>query len=636
MSSNPGRTSIPVDEFGNALSRSTHRLRTYRTIPGYGQSAAKIPFAPVDQSDFAGHYFTDDFHPSASNAAVLDAAFRAAEEAYGEHGGGTSASWPGLPAVAWSQPVGIPGNATIDDTRCVESRLGDEREGDRPFAIPRGFPHTREIGAFSALTSRRVYAQTPPPVVASPMAFRPDGSPPLVPHRAANVARTSADEGLAESSDWAGASEHDERVKISTRIFILSGIDPGSGAVEGPSPDEPIPLPPAPTLSVNTPAPAVSVPHLPVGLDDEALDSTDAGDKIGLQGEVPPAQAARRSPTPTLVGNLPSSVLTSAAKFVGDRAEPHPVPAERKMRSRLLIFGLTTVLTIVAGTAMIGLERSRIPWLRDQASRFGFDLPRKTSRGLNVAHSSKPAPAPATAPAIPSEEGGGLQGHVEAHPNPPSAQASISSSRPPDRPEPTVLEPSPIVTAPPPAGFEAVKAAREMNPTEVAAPGVSVPSLIGAHPPAPHSNQESTGNSLNIASQPPSRPAVVQSRHHSALALRSPQVTLRHSVIDASARPFRSQTGRLDAMSGQAEALLATGNILEARAVFKRVAAAGDPRGARGVARTYDGNTIARSIGNAGIADREKSILWYKIANSLEGRRVREPPTTTVLPEDLR
>lgn len=71
---------------------------------------------------------------------------------------------------------------------------------------------------------------------------------------------------------------------------------------------------------------------------------------------------------------------------------------------------------------------------------------------------------------------------------------------------------------------------------------------------------------------------------------------------------------QLDRMLKRGEALLMSGNITAARLLFKRVVAAGDPRGAIWVGMTFDPEMYAR-LPVAGMEpDREQAEYWYKIA----------------------
>ena len=78
---------------------------------------------------------------------------------------------------------------------------------------------------------------------------------------------------------------------------------------------------------------------------------------------------------------------------------------------------------------------------------------------------------------------------------------------------------------------------------------------------------------------------------------------------------------RLDTINAQAERLLSSGHVVEARGLFESAAASGDPRGARGIARTFDERVIGKFPASGTVPDREKSARWYQIAAEFEGQR---------------
>jgi len=82
------------------------------------------------------------------------------------------------------------------------------------------------------------------------------------------------------------------------------------------------------------------------------------------------------------------------------------------------------------------------------------------------------------------------------------------------------------------------------------------------------------------------------------------------------------RSAKLEAANGQAERLLASGQILAARLLFQDAAAKGDPRGARGIARTYDERVIGRFSASGVMPDREQAELWYRVGNRLEARQL--------------
>lgn len=77
---------------------------------------------------------------------------------------------------------------------------------------------------------------------------------------------------------------------------------------------------------------------------------------------------------------------------------------------------------------------------------------------------------------------------------------------------------------------------------------------------------------------------------------------------------------RIAALLERGETLLKQGDIASARLFFQRIASAGDPRGARGVARTYDPVVLADlSVKGIG-ADRSLAEIWYAKADEMPAR----------------
>jgi len=102
----------------------------------------------------------------------------------------------------------------------------------------------------------------------------------------------------------------------------------------------------------------------------------------------------------------------------------------------------------------------------------------------------------------------------------------------------------------------------------------------------------------------------------------TPEASTRSSDAPSPSTSRRTRrSAKLDASNVQAERLLASGQIVAARLVFQAAAAEGDPRGARGIARTYDERVINKFPASGVTPDREQSELWYRVANRLEARK---------------
>lgn len=73
-------------------------------------------------------------------------------------------------------------------------------------------------------------------------------------------------------------------------------------------------------------------------------------------------------------------------------------------------------------------------------------------------------------------------------------------------------------------------------------------------------------------------------------------------------------TAKITALLARGEKLLLSGDVVSARLLYLRVAEAGDRRGAKGVAMTYDPDVYAR-LPVAGLTpDREMAAIWYRKA----------------------
>lgn len=78
-----------------------------------------------------------------------------------------------------------------------------------------------------------------------------------------------------------------------------------------------------------------------------------------------------------------------------------------------------------------------------------------------------------------------------------------------------------------------------------------------------------------------------------------------------------------DALTVKAERLLAAGDILAARTLFQSLVTAGDPRGARGVAQTFDPRVLDRFPASGVKPDQAEAARWQAIAARLETRQRR-------------
>lgn len=596
------------DGVESPLSSTVRSRRAYRTVTGRAATGDQITASALESGRFDRGDDTDEDEGAArTGSGSLDAAFRAAEASYGEHGGGSassmSASWPGRPAVAWSQSAGSP-FAVADEDGSVSSDA-DDPVWDPHLASPKGFPPTPEIGAFSALASRRLYGLTPPPIVTQPMAFRPDVAPmpraTTLPLPVAPPPPPMA--GLVEYPAPPEPPVRLHSVPESTRIFILSGTEEATLAAS--------PVAPPPSSETATEAQAVTDEATPAAVEPE--ESPSAPTPSVEQHEVvedPPASPVAVAPAepvaeapPALVatGTLAASVLTSPARFLGAVPEVALPAPSKQWGFKTLVFGVSMAITVTAGVLSLGQLRPSAPALQSATPEAAPSPPAAPALALRGASAQPEASAPAPGP-IPT-----------------SPPIEIAEAAPVPAAAPEVTQPSPSAPPEPPS-------VAALEPPPPAAPAYA---LLGAAPPALPPAEAGPA-----PAKEESRARAVEPRHRTIVRRPAPETTRAATLRpQPPAHRRQSRTAELDVLTKEAEALLSTGKIAEARAAFRRAAAAGDPRGARGVARTYDEEIIARQASAGMPPDREKSKLWYQIANALESRRGSAPAP---LPEDLR
>ncbi|KAB1070110.1 SEL1-like repeat protein [Methylobacterium planeticum] len=134
-----------------------------------------------------------------------------------------------------------------------------------------------------------------------------------------------------------------------------------------------------------------------------------------------------------------------------------------------------------------------------------------------------------------------------------------------------------------------------------------------------------------VTAFPPESPASSVDREKQSDAVQQPVATLPterpepQGSADTKPVPPRPErdVGKLDALVARGEQLLASGEIAAARLFFGRSAAEGDPRGARGLAKTYDVN-ILKGLAVRGIdGNRAEAERWYLKAAELEADQAK-------------
>ncbi|VUD73843.1 hypothetical protein MET9862_04463 [Methylobacterium symbioticum] len=209
--------------------------------------------------------------------------------------------------------------------------------------------------------------------------------------------------------------------------------------------------------------------------------------------------------------------------------------------------------------------------------------------GAALVHRAAPfqSAAPSLAPSRPAS------GPVAAKPQAtrPDGPAAVTTLTKTARDPAPPAEPGPARL-----GLDGAAAARALSPTD----------LFAAAPAAERSHRQS------ITDLPP--PAMSAPVGASGPATTGPEGP------SAGPAPERSpaEIQQLDGFVARGEQLLTSGEVVSARLFFQRAAAQGDPRGARGVARSYDpavlkGLPVIGLEGNRAEADR-----WYLKAADLE------------------
>jgi hypothetical protein len=174
-----------------------------------------------------------------------------------------------------------------------------------------------------------------------------------------------------------------------------------------------------------------------------------------------------------------------------------------------------------------------------------------------------------------------------------------------------VAPPDAVSTPAPPAGAEKPEARVAPPPAAPPQPAVTggLPSLAAAPPAA----TVPTEPPPPAPAAPPAAPAAAPPAAEVA-ALPAP-----------TAPPAAPEPGRLQ-MSGEeivahlqkGEERLAAGDVAVARLYFERVAESGDPRGATGMARTYDAEVLARLPVIGLTPDPDAARRWSERAKTLE------------------
>jgi len=232
----------------------------------------------------------------------------------------------------------------------------------------------------------------------------------------------------------------------------------------------------------------------------------------------------------------------------------------------------------------------------------------------------EPPAAPAVASAAPIAE------PADAAPQPDAPAPDQASAPSDDTASPTTASPETVIAAAPPASAEAPPAvAAAAAPTAAAAAPSAAPqdASKAATPPPAAATAPTSGTP--VAMLPRVEPPAPQSAGMAPPAPAgtptapdnhpSPPPGPQTAPPDLQAPPApRLPAAEIAILVGRGEQLLAAGDIISARHFFERAAAAGDPKAAFGLGKTYD-PLFLREIGVRGVSGNPaEAAKWYRTA----------------------
>jgi hypothetical protein len=136
---------------------------------------------------------------------------------------------------------------------------------------------------------------------------------------------------------------------------------------------------------------------------------------------------------------------------------------------------------------------------------------------------------------------------------------------------------------------------------------------------------------VKVIAFPPAVPLEADGQASVASADQAPPAGAKPEAVSAAKAPpiapvasrHAQDTRKLDQLVGRGEQLLAQGEVAAARLFFERAASEGDPRGARGLARSYDENAL-RTLSIVGLeGSPTEAERWYLKAAELEAQQAR-------------
>lgn len=297
---------------------------------------------------------------------------------------------------------------------------------------------------------------------------------------------------------------------------------------------------------------------------------------------------------------------------------PRDARASDRVRKPRLIWTAcaAAIAPIMIICALLYTQPDLLKRLEDLANRSRPEAARRVSAGSEAVSDfggTAPAASPTAAPLAETQSAG------EARPPSPEIDAQRNGS---EVGVPKLANsPPPILTAPPSASELGRESGDTPASTSDGAPGVTVapprdPDSTALPTSAPPDGKAASGESK--------RPAAAFAPEAAPTPL-SPDAGMpvpraRRSTV----RRNRTETAASDdALTVRAERLLAAGDILAARTLFQRLVTEGDPRGARGVAQTFDAQVLDRFPASGVVPDQAEAARWRAIAARLETRQRR-------------
>ncbi|MCJ2134019.1 hypothetical protein MKK69_08060 [Methylobacterium sp. J-026] len=374
-------------------------------------------------------------------------------------------------------------------------------------------------------------------------------------------------------------------------------------------------------------------------------DAVEGARGSGVDGEIGRPKPQETASTNEAGQISETSVREDAAQFrASDEESLHQNDGRPSAKHRginyKVIAAFTVVIPAAAAVYILYAQYNTLKWPDDIVNAFKSTISDRIRGSSATAIDPPDAPPPASQPGAPSEG----QAQPPATPRPPETGPLLKSG---SLGIPTLTnDPLPILTGMPPAASTATADTEDRQ--AATSEGAPIPEARGAEaqpaqgpdsaslaPPGnsealggPQADQASPGvrsgsrpasveNTRAVTARPPAPALLPDSRPDAeGQAARAQRSTARH-------RRSRSASSVDEALNVKAERLLAAGEVLAARTLFQSLVTAGDPRGARGVAQTFDPRTLDKFPASGVRPDQDESARWQAIAARLESRQRR-------------